>query len=125
MDQVIEMANAYAPEHLEIMTEDTQSVVTAIRHAGAIFVGDYSPVSAGDYAAGSNHVLPTHGSARYSSGLSPMTFLRTQQIIDYDKEALAHIRSSVVTLAYAEALPAHAQAMEERFNPAWAPESDL
>jgi len=125
MDQVIEMANAYAPEHLEIMTENTQSVVTAIRHAGAIFVGDYSPVSAGDYAAGSNHVLPTHGSARHSSGLSPMTFLRTQQIIDYDKEALAHIRSSVVTLAHAEALPAHAEAMEERFNPAWAPESDL
>ncbi|MEJ6507728.1 MAG: histidinol dehydrogenase, partial [Microbacteriaceae bacterium] len=72
--------------------------------------------SAGDYAAGSNHVLPTHGTAVFSSGLSPMTFLRTQQIIEYDKEALSHIAGHVETFARAEDLPAHADAIAERFR---------
>ncbi|MDP4899547.1 MAG: histidinol dehydrogenase, partial [Pontimonas sp.] len=75
LDQAVDLANALAAEHLEIMVESPDDVVPAIRHAGAIFVGDYTPVSAGDYLAGSNHVLPTAGGARFTSGLSPLTFL--------------------------------------------------
>ena len=110
------MANAYAPEHLSVMIENPEDVLPHIRHAGAIFIGPYTPVSAGDYAAGSNHVLPTDGSARFSSGLSPQSFLRSQQVIDYDKAALAQIRDAVVTLANAEDLPAHGEAIEARFS---------
>ena len=110
------MANAYAPEHLSVMMENPEDVLPHIRHAGAIFIGPYTPVSAGDYAAGSNHVLPTDGSARFSSGLSPLSFLRSQQVIDYDKAALAQIRDVVVTLANAEDLPAHGEAIEARFS---------
>jgi histidinol dehydrogenase len=115
LDQVVLMSNAIAPEHLEVMVTDPEKILPLLRHAGAIFVGDYSPVSAGDYVAGSNHVLPTHGSAMFSSGLSPMSFLRTQQIIDYDRQALSHIAQQVKIFAEAEDLPAHAEAIAERF----------
>jgi histidinol dehydrogenase len=97
------------------MVKDPEKILPLLRHAGAIFVGDFSPVSAGDYVAGSNHVLPTHGSAMFSSGLSPMSFLRTQQIIDYDRKALSHIAQQVKIFAEAEDLPAHAEAIAERF----------
>ncbi len=87
-------------------------------HAGAVFVGPDTPVSLGDYLAGSNHVLPTGGQARYAAGLSASTFLRPQQVIEYDRAALAQVREGVVTLAQAEDLPAHGEAVEARFETA-------
>jgi histidinol dehydrogenase len=114
-DQACELSNALAPEHLEVMVEDTDEMLGLIRHAGAIFVGDFTPVSAGDYLAGSNHVLPTSGGARFTSGLSPLTFLRSQQIVEYDEAALGAIADAVVTLASAENLPAHGDAITVRF----------
>jgi len=115
LDQAVDLANALAAEHLEIMVESPDDVVRAIRHAGAIFVGDYTPVSAGDYLAGSNHVLPTAGGARFTSGLSPLTFLRSQQVVEYDKAALGKVVDSIVALAQAENLPAHGDAVTTRF----------
>ncbi len=115
LDQAVDLANALAAEHLEIMVESPDDVVPAIRHAGAIFVGDYTPVSAGDYLAGSNHVLPTAGGARFTSGLSPLTFLRSQQVVEYDKAALGQVADSIVALAQAENLPAHGDAVTTRF----------
>lgn len=112
-------SNAYAPEHLELHL--AQPRVDDFVNAGAIFVGDHSPVSLGDYLAGSNHVLPTGGQARYASGLSASTFLRPQQVIEYDRGALDEVRSAIVTLATAEALPAHGEAITARFEGAVAP----
>ena len=83
LEQGIAACDAYAAEHLEIMTADAAAVAARIRNAGAIFVGDYSPVSLGDYCAGSNHVLPTSGTAAFSSGLNVTTFLRAIQVINY------------------------------------------
>ena len=116
LDQAVDLANALAAEHLEIMVESPDGVVPAIRHAGSIFVGDYTPVSAGDYLAGSNHVLPTAGGARFTSGLSPLTFLRSQQVVEYDKAALGQVADSIVALAQAENLPAHGDAVTTRFH---------
>ena len=118
LDIAIDLANALAAEHLEIMVERPDDVVPRIRHAGAIFVGDCTPVSAGDYLAGSNHVLPTAGGARFSSGLSAMTFLRSQQVVEYDKAALGRVAESIVALAQAEDLPAHGDAVTTRFHDA-------
>ena len=109
-------SNAYAPEHLELHLQDPRP--DEFVHAGAVFVGPDSPVSLGDYLAGSNHVLPTGGQARYSSGLSAATFLRPQQVIEYDRAALAEVRDAIVTLAEAEALPAHGEAVTARFDEA-------
>ena len=106
-------SNAYAPEHLELHLADPR--VDDFVNAGAVFVGDHSPVSLGDYLAGSNHVLPTGGQARYASGLSASTFLRPQQIIAYDRAALEAVREGIVALAEAEALPAHGEAVTARF----------
>lgn len=107
-------SNAYAPEHLELHLTDPDA--TTFVHAGAIFIGPDSPVSLGDYLAGSNHVLPTGGQARYAAGLSAATFLRPQQVIEYDRAALAAVRDAVVTLAEAEDLPAHGEAVAARFD---------
>jgi histidinol dehydrogenase len=115
LDHALLVSDALAPEHLEIMVEDPDWVVDAVRHAGAIFVGDYTPVSAGDYLAGSNHVLPTGGAARHSSGLSPLTFLRHQQVVTYDKAALQAVADHIVVFAEAENLPAHGDAVTSRF----------
>ncbi len=108
-------SNAYGPEHLELHIANASAAAARFTSAGAIFVGDQTPVSLGDYMAGSNHVLPTGGQARYASGLGAYTFLRPQQIIEYDHEALAQARAGVVALANAEALPAHGAAVEARF----------
>jgi histidinol dehydrogenase len=108
-------SNAYGPEHLEIQTEEPGTVLDLIESAGAIFLGAYSPVSLGDYLAGSNHVLPTGGQARFASGLGAYTFLRPQQVIRYDKTALAAVEKQVVALSHAEDLPAHGDAVEARF----------
>ncbi|AKE41522.1 histidinol dehydrogenase [Corynebacterium kutscheri] len=116
LEMGIAVADAYAAEHLEIHTENAPEVARRISHAGAIFVGGFSPVPLGDYSAGSNHVLPTSGSARYSSGLSTHTFLRSVNLIEYDEVALKEIAETVVRLADAERLPAHGEAIRARFE---------
>ena len=88
----------------------------AIRHAGAVFVGPWSPVSLGDYCAGSNHVLPTTGIARYTSGLNVLTFLKSMQVITYDEAALKTVSEDVLVLSSAENLPAHGEAVAARFE---------
>ncbi|UOQ58862.1 histidinol dehydrogenase [Leucobacter allii] len=109
------VSNAYGPEHLEIQTADDDSVLALVENAGAIFVGGYTPVSLGDYLAGSNHVLPTGGTARFASGLGAHTFLRPQQIVSYDRGALAEVEDRLLALADAEGLPAHGEAVSARF----------
>ncbi len=116
LDAAINFANGYAAEHLELMTAQNEIVLSKIVHAGAIFVGDYSPVSLGDYMAGSNHVLPTGGSARFNTGLSVATFLRPQQVIEYSRSALEVLAAQIDTFAKAEGLPAHGEAVTVRFS---------
>ncbi|KAA2258709.1 histidinol dehydrogenase [Solihabitans fulvus] len=115
VDDGLRVVNAYAAEHLEIQTADARAVAARVRSAGAVFVGAYAPVSLGDYCAGSNHVLPTGGCARHSSGLSVQTFLRGIHVIDYSEDALREVADKVVALANAEDLPAHGQAVTARF----------
>lgn len=110
------VSNAYAPEHLEIQTRDDDGVLARITDAGAIFLGPFTPVSLGDYLAGSNHVLPTGGTARFASGLGAHTFLRPQQIIRYDRDALDAARAPLLALADSEGLPAHGEAVSARFS---------
>ncbi|MDO5098866.1 MAG: histidinol dehydrogenase [Corynebacterium sp.] len=116
MAAAIIVADAYAAEHLEIHTEDARGVAEKITNAGAIFVGGFSPVPLGDYSAGSNHVLPTSGTARFSAGLSTHTFSRPVNLIEYDEAALKEISETVITLADAEDLPAHGEAIRARFE---------
>ncbi|ORV36820.1 histidinol dehydrogenase [Mycobacterium conspicuum] len=116
LDAGVAVVNAYAAEHLEIQTADAPRVAGRIRSAGAVFVGPYSPVSLGDYCAGSNHVLPTSGTARHSSGLSVQTFLRGIHVVDYTEAALKDVSGHLVTLATAEDLPAHGEAVRRRFE---------
>ena len=116
IDQAIEVANAYAAEHLEIQTKNSAADAQKIRNAGAVFIGRFSPVSLGDYSAGSNHVLPTGGCACHSSGLSVQTFLRGLHFIEYNKEAFTDILPTVITLANSEDLPAHGEAMSARLE---------
>ncbi len=108
-------SNAFGPEHLEIQTSDPDAVLGLIENAGAIFLGPHSPVSLGDYAAGSNHVLPTGGQARFASGLGAYTFLRPQQVVRYSREALRTVSGHIRALSDAEALPAHGDAVAARF----------
>ena len=112
----LRVVDAYAAEHLEIQTADAAAVAARVRNAGAIFVGSHSPVSLGDYLAGSNHVLPTGGCACHSGGLSVQTFLRGIHVVDYDEAALAEATRRVVTLAEAEDLPAHGAALKARYD---------
>lgn len=114
----IRAANAYGAEHLEIHTEDSHAVAAQITNAGAIFIGRFSPVPLGDYAAGSNHVLPTSGTARHSSGLSTLTFLKSVHVIDYNEEGLRGVADTVITLSKSEGLPAHGEAISARTNTA-------
>jgi histidinol dehydrogenase len=116
LDQGLRVVDAYGAEHLEIQTRDSRAVAERVRSAGAIFVGAWSPVSLGDYCAGSNHVLPTGGCARHSSGLSVQTFLRGVQLIEYTEEALRDVAGHVVALSEAEDLPAHGEAVSVRFD---------
>lgn len=116
LDAGVRVVNAYAAEHLEIQTEDAPAVAGRIRSAGAIFVGAWSPVSLGDYCAGSNHVLPTAGCARHSSGLSVQTFLRGIHVVEYDEAALKDVSGHVITLSKAENLPSHGEAVRRRFE---------
>ncbi|MFF8817699.1 histidinol dehydrogenase [Leucobacter sp. NPDC015123] len=116
LETAVRVSNAYGPEHLEIQTRDDDAVLAGITDAGAIFVGSYTPVSLGDYLAGSNHVLPTGGTARFAAGLGAHTFLRPQQIIHYGRDALAATEEPLLALAAAEGLPAHGEAVSARFE---------
>lgn len=116
LDAGMEVVDAYAAEHLEIQTVDAAERARRVRNAGAIFVGPFAPVSLGDYAAGSNHVLPTGGCACHSSGLSVQTFLRGIHVVDYTEQALRDVAPHVLALADAEDLPAHGAAVRVRFD---------
>ena len=116
VEHALEVANAYAAEHLEIQTKNSSADAQKIRNAGAVFIGRFSPVSLGDYSAGSNHVLPTGGCACHSSGLSVQTFLRGLHFIEYNENAFKQILPTVITLANSEDLPAHGEAMSARFE---------
>ncbi|MFF5791348.1 histidinol dehydrogenase [Paeniglutamicibacter sp. NPDC012692] len=116
LESGIAVCNVYAAEHLEIHTQDAPAVAGRITAAGAVFVGSHSPVSLGDYCAGSNHVLPTSGTAAFASGLNVNTFLKAIQVIDYDRAALSEVAGHVIALANAEDLPAHGDAVAIRFD---------
>lgn len=114
LDQGVDVTNAYAAEHLEIQTRDADLVSRRIVNAGAIFVGPHSPVPLGDYLSGSNHVLPTGGTARFASGLGVQAFVKSVQVIDYDAAALAALAGPLVALAESEDLPAHGESVTAR-----------
>ncbi|CUR54038.1 Histidinol dehydrogenase [metagenome] len=116
LDQGLAVVDGYGAEHLEIQTVNAAAVAARVSNAGAVFVGAYSPVSLGDYCAGSNHVLPTGGCSCHSSGLSVRAFLKSMHVIDYSREALAEVADHVVTLAEAEDLPGHGAAVRVRFE---------
>ena len=114
--QGLDVVNAYAAEHLEIQTVNAKKDSLSIRNAGAVFIGRFTPVSLGDYSAGSNHVLPTGGCACHSSGLSVQTFLKGVSFIEYNESAFTAIAENVITLANSEDLPAHGEAMSARLE---------
>ena len=116
LESAIQVANLYATEHLEIHTADNEAVLSKISNAGAIFLGEYSPVSLGDYLAGSNHVLPTGEQARFGPGLGVHSFLRPQQVIRYGREGLREVNEALDLLSKTEGLPAHGEASKVRFD---------
>jgi histidinol dehydrogenase len=116
LDQGLEVVDAWAAEHLEVITRDSAAVAARVRNAGAIFVGPYSPVSLGDYLAGSNHVLPTGGTARHTPGLSVQSFLRGIHVVEYTRDALAEVGDHITALGGAEDLPAHVEAVATRLR---------
>jgi len=115
-DAALEFANCYATEHLELLTRDPVKDAERISNAGALFLGKYSPVSLGDYLAGSNHVLPTGEQAKFGSGLGVHTFLRAQQLIEYDEVALSAVAELAREFSNSERLPAHGEAIAARFD---------
>ncbi|MDP8937759.1 MAG: histidinol dehydrogenase [Actinomycetota bacterium] len=115
-EQAMEVANAIAPEHLELMTADPEALLPLVRHAGAVFCGPWAPASVGDYLAGPSHVLPTFGSARFASGLRVDDFLRYVHAVSLDEAALARVGPAVITLAEAEGLAAHAESVRMRLS---------
>ena len=116
MEEAAKFANHYATEHLEIQVDNSEAVLNQISNAGAIFVGGFSPVSLGDYVAGSNHVLPTNQQSKFGAGLSVHTFLRSQQVVEYNQSALSVSLGFVDSLANEEGLPAHFEAIRARFE---------
>lgn len=116
LEQSIEVSNAYAPEHLILQTNNANTLVDKIKHAGSIFVGAYSPESAGDYASGTNHVLPTYGYARNYSSLGLLDFMRRYTVQTLSKTGLTNIAEAIIDLAHAEGLDAHANAVKIRLT---------
>ena len=116
IEEAAELANVAAPEHLEVLTAQPFALLPLLRHAGAIFLGPYSPEPLGDYFAGPNHVLPTGGTARFYSVLNVETFMKKTSLIAYTQEALAAVSDDVIRLAEAEGLQAHANAVKVRRN---------
>jgi len=116
MSEAVLFTDEYAAEHLSIVAEDEESLLSRISNAGSVFLGGYSPVAAGDYATGTNHVLPTNGGAKVHGGLSVDMFLRSSTVQRLDRDALSSLRETVTTLAQAEGLEAHAESIEKRFE---------
>jgi histidinol dehydrogenase len=116
MEEACDIANKIAPEHLQIMTNDPRSVARMIRNAGAIFLGPFSPTPLGDYIAGPSHVLPTLGTAKFSSGLSLSDFMKTSHIISYSRKALEKVREPLEKVALIEGLVKHAESVNIRFR---------
>lgn len=116
LDEALEFADLYAPEHLELVLHEPEAALERVKNAGAVFLGAYTPVPVGDYIAGANHTLPTAGTARFSSGLSTADFMRRQSVVRYDAERLRRDAGPLGAIARAEGLPAHAQAVEARFK---------
>lgn len=116
LEDAISFVNNYAPEHLEVMAANPKSILSRIKHAGSIFLGPYSPVSAGDYATGANHVLPTGGDAKIYAGLSVDDFVKRPTFQMVSRAGLVRLRKTITTLAKAEGLPSHARAVEERLK---------
>lgn len=116
IDEAVDIANKIAPEHLQIMTNNAHSVAKHIRHAGAIFLGPYSPTALGDYAAGPSHVLPTMGTARFFSGICVSSFLKSSHVIAYTRKALERMRSPLEAVATLEGLIKHADSVNVRFK---------
>jgi histidinol dehydrogenase len=116
-DEACRITDAIAPEHLHIAIDDAQRLVPKIKNAGATFLGNYSPVALGDYAAGPSHVLPTGGTARWASGLSANHFLRSSSVIEYSKDALAVVAPDVIRMAEVEGLTAHRESVAIRHRP--------
>jgi histidinol dehydrogenase len=115
-DALVGFANQYAAEHLSIQAADDEALLDRITDAGSVFLGPETPVAAGDYATGTNHVLPTSGRAKATGGLSVDTFLRAQTVQRLDREALGALRETVTTLADAEGLEAHGRSVDARFD---------
>jgi histidinol dehydrogenase len=116
MEQAINFTNEYAAEHLQILTKDPFITLTSIKHAGSIFMGPYAPVPVGDYASGTNHVLPTGQCARMFSGLSVDDFIKKPTFQYLSKEGLEGLKDTVITLAEEEGLPLHARTVKARFE---------
>ncbi|MCF6159263.1 MAG: histidinol dehydrogenase [wastewater metagenome] len=116
IDECTEIANEIAPEHLQIITRNSRNVSSNIKHAGAIFLGPYTPVALGDYIAGPSHVLPTSGTARFSSGLSVNDFLKRSSIITYSKSALRDVHDTLTEISKVEGLDAHTRSVQIRLN---------
>jgi len=114
LNEAIEAANIIAPEHLELAVEQPYHLLPGVKHAGAVFLGHYTPESLGDYAAGPNHVLPTGGTARFSSPLSVEDFMKKTSLISFSKQGLSEIRDTVIRIAQMEGFQAHARAVEVR-----------
>ena len=116
VETAIDLANRIAPEHLELQVEDAMSHIGSIRNAGAVFLGHYTPEPVGDYVAGPNHVLPTAGTARFSSGLSVDDFTKKSSLISYSETAFREEAEDIVRLAEVEGLDAHARSVKIRFS---------
>ncbi|MBL8013490.1 MAG: histidinol dehydrogenase [Candidatus Omnitrophica bacterium] len=116
MDEAVDVANKIAPEHLQILTNNSASIAKKIKHAGAIFLGPYSPTALGDYAAGPSHVLPTLGTAKFFSGLCLSDFMKTSHVISYSKKALEKVREPIDAVAKIEGLVQHAESINVRFK---------
>jgi histidinol dehydrogenase len=116
IDHAVEVAEAFAAEHLEVHTRDAREVAARIRYAGTTFIGPMTPVSLGDYAAGPNHTLPTSGTARFQGGLTTASFLVPVNYVEYDRASLTELARSVQVLSDAEHLPAHWRAVEVRID---------
>ncbi len=116
LKQAVDVVNQIAPEHLQIMVKNPQRILKDIKHAGAIFVGSYTPTAVGDYVAGPSHVLPTNGTARFFSGISITDFLKSSHIISYNRKALEKVKAPIENLATLEGLPKHMESVKVRFE---------
>jgi histidinol dehydrogenase len=118
IERAVDVANAFAPEHLELIARDAARLQQRVSNAGAVFVGAYSPVALGDYVAGTNHVLPTAGHARFSSPLRASDFIKSTAVVSFEPKGLRDVSSALLSLARAEGLVAHARALEVRLEAA-------